>query len=155
MGSRKRARQGAHNGVTLVDEATIIDGDVQGTSEGDRSCVAWSRSIEPRVAWAKSMRSRVVHVDAQAGSSVPHVVWVEALADHDGSGADNSFGLAILGRGVRAREMQVNVVGEEQGARGEVVKLATVIGLECMNRATELGGDLGKEVGEGGKRITL
>jgi hypothetical protein len=44
------------------------------------------------------------------------------------------FGLAILGRGIGARETQLNVVGEE-GARGVVVKLVTIITLE----GTDLG----------------
>jgi hypothetical protein len=46
-------------------------------------------------------------------------------------------------------------VGEEEGARGVVVELATVITLKGTNRATELGGDPGEEVGEGGERVRL
>ena len=34
------------------------------------------------------------------------------------------------------------IVGKE-GAKSEVVKLFSVVGLECKNRATKLGGDIG------------
>jgi hypothetical protein len=51
--------------------------------------------------------------------------------------------------------MQLHVVGEEEGARVRVVKLTTIITLEGTNQATELGGYLGKEVGEGGERVGL
>jgi hypothetical protein len=43
----------------------------------------------------------------------------------------------------------------EEGARGGVFELATIVTLEGTNQATELGGDLGKEVGEGGERVRL
>jgi hypothetical protein len=46
-------------------------------------------------------------------------------------------------------------VGEKEGARGGVVELVAVIALECMNRATELGGDPSEEVAKGGKGIKL
>jgi hypothetical protein len=40
-------------------------------------------------------------------------------------------------------------VGSKKVADGGVVKLLTVIGLESVNGATELGGDIGVESGEG------
>jgi hypothetical protein len=46
-------------------------------------------------------------------------------------------------------------VGEEEGARGVVVELATVITLKGTNRATKLGGDPDEEVSEGGERVGL
>jgi hypothetical protein len=46
-------------------------------------------------------------------------------------------------------------MGEEECARGVVVELAAIITLEGTNWATELGGDRGKEVGEGGERVGL
>jgi hypothetical protein len=42
----------------------------------------------------------------------------------------------------------------EEGARG-VVELVTIITLEGADRATELGGDPNKEVGEGGECVGL
>jgi hypothetical protein len=36
-----------------------------------------------------------------------------------------------------------------------VVELAAIVALQCMDRATELGGDLGEEVSEGGERAGL
>ena len=75
--------------------------------------------------------------------------------DHVGGGANDAFGPAILGRGVRAREKHPNTVGDEEGARGSVIKLMAIITLEATDRAMELGGDLGEEVGEGGERVGL
>ena len=46
-------------------------------------------------------------------------------------------------------------MGEKEGAGGRVVELAVVVTLKGTNRATELGGDLGKEVCEGGKGVGL
>lgn len=62
----------------------------------------------------------------------------EKVADHVGSGANDAFAPTVLGRGVRAREGQLNVVGEEEGARGGVVELTAIIRLEGTDRATEL-----------------
>jgi hypothetical protein len=45
-------------------------------------------------------------------------------------------------------------VGEE-GARGSVVELSAIVTLQGMNQTMELGGDLGEEVGMGGKGIRL
>ena len=61
----------------------------------------------------------------------------EEAADHVGCGANDSIDPAVMGRSVRAREAQLNVVGEE-GARGGVVELAAIIRLEGTDRATEL-----------------
>jgi hypothetical protein len=66
----------------------------------------------------------------------------------------DAFCSTILGRGVRARETQLNVVGEE-GARGVVLELAVVITLRGTNWAMELGGDPDKEVSEGGERVGI
>jgi hypothetical protein len=78
----------------------------------------------------------------------------EEAADLVGGGANDAFCSDVLGRGVRARETQLNAVGEE-GARGVVVKLSVVIALKGTNRATELGGDPGEEVSEGDERVGL
>jgi hypothetical protein len=79
----------------------------------------------------------------------------EKATDHVGGGANDAFGPNVLGKSVRAREMQLNVVGEEVGARGDVVKLSDIVTLQGTNRATELGGDPGEEVGKGGKGVRL
>jgi hypothetical protein len=46
-------------------------------------------------------------------------------------------------------------VGEEERVRSMVVELAAIITLEGTNRATELGGDPGEKVGEGGECVGL
>jgi hypothetical protein len=61
----------------------------------------------------------------------------------------------FLGRGVRAWETQLNAVGEKERARGVVFELMAIITLKCTIWATELGGDPGEEVGEGGERVRL
>ena len=65
------------------------------------------------------------------------------------------FDPVVLGKGVGAQEAQLDAMGEEEGSRGGVVKLVTIITLEDTNRAIDLGGDPGKEVGEGGERVGL
>jgi hypothetical protein len=77
----------------------------------------------------------------------------EKATNHVGGGANHSLGPTVLGRGVGAREMQLNATGEEERPRGMVVELAAIVTLQCMDRATELGGDPGEEVSEGGKRV--
>jgi hypothetical protein len=79
----------------------------------------------------------------------------EKATNHVGDGANDAFYPIVLGRGVRARETQLNDVGEEEGARGVVVEPATVITLKGTNRATELGGDPNEEVSEGGECVGL
>jgi hypothetical protein len=76
-------------------------------------------------------------------------------ANHIVGGANDTFGQAILGRGLGAWETQLNAMGEEEGARGVVVEVVTIITLEGMDRAMELGGDPGEEVGEGGECVRL
>jgi hypothetical protein len=56
-------------------------------------------------------------------------------ADHVGGGVNDAFGPTVLGRGVGAWEMQLDAVGEE-GARGVVVELATIVTPEGTNLAT-------------------
>jgi hypothetical protein len=78
----------------------------------------------------------------------------EEAIDHGGAGVNDVFDPAVLGRGVGARETQLNAMGEE-GARGVVVELSTIVTLKGTNWATELGGDLDEEVGEGGEGFRL
>jgi hypothetical protein len=49
----------------------------------------------------------------------------------------------------------LDVVGEEERARGVVVELTTIITPKGTDRATELGGDLGDKVCEGGECVGL
>jgi hypothetical protein len=78
----------------------------------------------------------------------------EKAADHVG-GANDAFGSAVLERGVGARETQLDAMGDEEGSRGVVVELMAIITLEGMDRTMELGGDPGKELGEGDERVRL
>jgi len=50
--------------------------------------------------------------------------------------------------------MQLNTSREEEGTRG-VIKLTAIVALDGLNGEAELGGHLGKEVNEGGKRLRL
>jgi hypothetical protein len=75
----------------------------------------------------------------------------EEAADRVGGGVNDVFGPVVLGRSVRAREAQLNAVGEEEGTRGGVVELSAIVILQGTNRATELCGDPCEEVGKGGK----
>jgi hypothetical protein len=43
----------------------------------------------------------------------------------------------------------------EEGARGAVVELAAIVTLEGTDRATELGGDPGEQVDDGGECVGL
>jgi hypothetical protein len=79
----------------------------------------------------------------------------EEAADHVGSGANVAFDMNVLGRGVGAQETRLNTVGEKEGARDEVVELAAIVTLKGTNRVTELGGDPGEEVCEGGQGVRL
>jgi hypothetical protein len=79
----------------------------------------------------------------------------EKAVDHIGGGTNHAFGLAVLGRGVGARETQLNTIGEKERTGGVVVELATIVTLQCTDRATELGGYPGEEVCEGGECVRL
>jgi hypothetical protein len=43
---------------------------------------------------------------------------------------------AVLGRGVGARETQLDATSEEERPRGMVVKLAAIVTLQCTDRVT-------------------
>jgi hypothetical protein len=49
--------------------------------------------------------------------------------NHVGGSVNDAFDLAVLGRSVRAREAQLNVVGEEEGSIGSVVELSAIVTL--------------------------
>jgi hypothetical protein len=75
-------------------------------------------------------------------------------ADHVGGVANDVFDPTILGRGVGARETQLDTMGEE-GVRGVVVNLVAIITPKGMDRAMELNGVPRKEVGEGVECVGL
>jgi hypothetical protein len=79
----------------------------------------------------------------------------EKAAEHIGGGADHAFGPAVLGRGVGARETQLDAMSEEERTGGVVVHLATIVTLQSMDRATKLGGYPSEEVCEGGECVRL
>jgi hypothetical protein len=79
----------------------------------------------------------------------------EKAADHIGGGANHAFGPAVLGRGVRARETQLDAMREKEGAKGAIVELAVVVTLKGTDRAVKLGGDPDEEVCEGSERVGL
>jgi hypothetical protein len=58
-----------------------------------------------------------------------------------------------LGRGVRARETQLDAMSEKERAGGVIVELAAVVTLQGTDRAVKLGGDPGEEVCEGGECV--
>jgi hypothetical protein len=80
---------------------------------------------------------------------------VEKAMDHIGGGANHAFGPAILGRGVWARETQLDAKCEKERARGVIVKLTAVVTLQGTDRAVKLEGDPGEEVCEGGECVRL
>ena len=77
----------------------------------------------------------------------------EEAVDHVGGSANHALGSTVLGRGVGARETQLNATGEEERPRGVLVKLVAIVTLQCTDGAMELGGDLGEELSKDGKRV--
>ena len=71
------------------------------------------------------------------------------------SSANHPLSLAVLRRGIRTRHTQLNTSREEERTRGVVIKLTAIVALDGLNGEAELGGHLGKEVNEGGKRLRL
>jgi hypothetical protein len=53
------------------------------------------------------------------------------------------------------RDTTERPTSEEERPRGMVVKFAAIVTLQCTDGAAELGGDLGEEVSESGKRVGL
>jgi hypothetical protein len=58
--------------------------------------------------------------------------------NHIVNGADDTLGAAVLRGGVGTRHAQMNVVGEEEGARASIVELAVIVALECLYGDVEL-----------------
>jgi hypothetical protein len=68
-------------------------------------------------------------------------------------GAENTFSLAVLLRGVWARHAQDDTLGKEESAGGGVIKLTTIITLNCLNSAAELSENVGEKIRETGKSL--
>ena len=79
----------------------------------------------------------------------------EKATYHVGSGANDTFARTVLSIIVGIREAQSNAVGEKERARGGVVELIAVVALESRNRTMELSADLGEEVCEGVKYVSM
>ena len=62
------------------------------------------------------------------------------------NGTKHALGLAVLRGGIGARHLHVYTIGEEEGAGGEVVKLAAIITLYVANGGGKLGLHEGKKV---------
>jgi hypothetical protein len=107
---------------------------------------------------AHCLRGEAVEMCGSVQGLCPIAGWERSLKkealDHVGGGTNDAFSPVVLRRGIGARETQLDAVGEE-GARGVVIELAACVTLEGTNLATELGGDPGEEVGEGGERVRL
>jgi hypothetical protein len=50
------------------------------------------------------------------------------------------FGPIVLGKGVGARETQLDAIGEKERTRGTTVELTTIVTLQGTDRVTKLGG---------------
>jgi hypothetical protein len=59
----------------------------------------------------------------------------EKAADHIGGGANHAFGPTVLGRGVRARETQLDAMSEKERAGGVIVELTAVVTLQGTDRS--------------------
>jgi hypothetical protein len=79
----------------------------------------------------------------------------EKATDHVGSGANHAFGPTVLGRGVGARETQLDAMSEKERTGGVVVELAAIVTLQGTDRTMKLGGYPGEEVCEGEERVRL
>jgi hypothetical protein len=77
----------------------------------------------------------------------------EKVSYHISGCANHAFGPVVLGKGIGAREMQLDPISEKETMGGMVVKLAAIVTLQGTNRAMKLGGYPGEEVCEGGERV--
>jgi len=68
-------------------------------------------------------------------------------------GAENTFSLVVLLRGVWARHAQDDTLGKEESAGGVVIELTTIITLKCLNSATELSENVGEKIRETEKSL--
>jgi hypothetical protein len=76
-------------------------------------------------------------------------------ADTVVEGAENALGAAVLLRGIWTGETENSAVRGKKGANGDVIELLAVVGLEGMNRTTELSGHVSIEGNESGGDVGL
>jgi hypothetical protein len=133
---------------------------IAGTSEHTKVVVGGGCAIQSEVGSRVAHRLRGETVEEMCGGvhglcpvAGRERCLKEKATDHVGGGANDVFGPVVLGRGVGARETQLDTMREEEGMRGVVVELTTIITLEGTDRATKLGGDPGEAVGEGGEHV--
>ena len=82
-----------------------------------------------------------------------HVGVKEQHADTVVKSANDTLSAAILLGRVRAREAEDGAVRRKEVADGSVVELFTVVSLKRKDRTTELSGDIGIQVSEGGENV--
>ena len=70
-------------------------------------------------------------------------------------GANDTVGFPVLLGSMGTREVKMNTIGEEEDARGCIVKLAAIVALDAFNACVELGFGVCKEMCECGKYIEL
>ena len=68
---------------------------------------------------------------------------------------NNVFSFTVLRRGIRTRHPELDAVGEEEGMRSMIVKLASIIALNTLNGDTKLRSHIGKEIRQGRKSVRL
>lgn len=61
-------------------------------------------------------------------------------------GADTALSFTVLLRGIRARHVEVDTMGEKERASGGVFKLMAIIALNTLNGDTKLCLDIRKKV---------
>jgi hypothetical protein len=70
-------------------------------------------------------------------------------------GVNHALILAVLRGGVRAKHAQLDTVREEEGTRGGVIKLMTIVTLDGLDGKTELSGHPSEKVKNHGECIRL
>src|SRR6185312_13972299 len=127
----------------------------------DPKVVVARRGTEESVVWSGSRRSSGRKAVKQVGGGV-EALGPEARGQRglDQKGAhdvvrraNHPLSLAILGRGIRTRHMQLNTLREEERTGGGVVELTPVVTLDGLNGEAELSGHPSKEVEEGGEGL--
>jgi len=139
-------------------------GDVRITcTPEDTKVIVARRGTKKSVVWSGSRGSRGQKAVEQVGGSVETLSseagrqrGLDQKGAHDVvRRANHPLSLAILGRGIRTRHMQLNTLREEERTGGGVVELTPVVTLDGLNGEAELSGHPGKEVEEGGEGLRL
>ena len=70
-------------------------------------------------------------------------------------GVNHALSFAVLGGGIRAGHAQLDAVGEEEGTRGKVIELTTIVTLNNLDVKAELSRHPGEEVQKGEESLRL